>query len=214
MKKSLFCLIIIIGVCFQANAAVWTYNASEHMSCYNEYKSATGLEESFTWYGIGDWAITFTYDNSVLDTNEDPMVGFYQNAVSDVSFTFKQGQGTATTGNIELINNYDFFGEIYDLFYIKIPVLSNQMPIALSNGKTIYLDSIALYFNFYDSFTDDKLVSIGVLPEARHCRFYWFDDYRDYWSSGEGDSTVLIPEPATALILGLGVFVLSKRNKN
>lgn len=157
---------------------------------------------------------TYTYDTSVLDSEPcDPSIGayWYYNApcgvsVSIGSFNFKTDPNNVQF-SVGIGDNYPGFGDIYDF--------SSHSNLSLPNGTLV--DSII--WQLTDStglaLSSDALPTTAPNLDDWNMNYATLDihggQFSDYYIAVDVTSAVLIPEPATLLLLIFGIAICKRR---
>ena len=155
---------------------------------------------------------TYTYEPATLDTNPSLQVGDYQHYASPYGmfltvggFEFKTNPAN-TNFLVEIVNNNAGIDGYLVRSYSNLP---------LSNGAGVDIISWQLADYSCTALSTDVLpVTAPVLTAWPSVNELQLDGGREgeYFIAATVTSAQLVPEPATLLLLGLGVVLLKRRN--
>ena len=175
----------------------------------------TGVSDQYNHFGgqipVGTPITgTYTYDTAIPDLYpSDFIYGQYWNYTPPAGVSLNVGGFNFRTNpdNVEFavtVNNNNLGEDSYSIWSTK--------NLSLSNGTIV--QDISWYLN--DS-TGTALSSDSLLLDAPYLSKWSYNTlsisrYRDYSIAGTITSAVLVPEPATAFLFGLGLMLARKRS--
>ena len=172
---------------------------------------STATTQVYYWSSICHGSRTYDVVGAVWDDLEEliqvgkdynfDLTGEFINQVRDLFYFFDDGTGA--------ISEKPYFQVIAPNLLADLAVVLNYKPLAfldvtdLAGAGTDYLYKFAL----------DEIDIANLRITSNSFEFNWTGGPVDYTMAGitTGDTANAIPEPATLLLLGFGVFVLSKR---
>jgi hypothetical protein len=170
--------------------------------------SGIGLPDGIA---IGDiFTGIYTYDSSTLDSNTHPDRGYYQNGSPYGMFIFLEEYEFKTSPNdgfrIQIWNNHTIpGGRSYDLYRVE------------SFGVVPFpaIEYYQFYWNLEDGTqnalsSDDLPIKAPILSEWKS-NLFQISSGNSFLINGTVTYAVLVPEPATLLLLGLGGLLIRKR---
>jgi hypothetical protein len=170
------------------------------------------------------WTLDYTCDSQAQDMNpSSPNIGYYPNG--GLGLTLNVGGGTyfgAVSGGVLAIYVYDNFvnGTAYDELTLSAQSLNNASAQQVQFPTIAGLRVLAIETDLRDdtatALSSDQLPSALTLDGFAGRTFFmdWaVNDYNGtfYRVLGTVESVAVIPEPGSALVLILGMFVLASR---